>query len=113
MNIALIDDKKYGLLQIRNAFPKNVSIDYFSRAKDFFRSQKKYHIVFLDYYLDKDGITGDTVVTNVLEKADIIVGFSSVKSGNEKLKKAGAQYAVVKELGERNEGIENLVFELG
>ncbi len=113
MNIALLDDKQYGLTQIQNALPVNSSaqVQWFSTVSEFMSCREDFDIVFLDYYLDKDGITGDTIIDAVRKKAKEIVAFSSISRGNEKLKAAGADFAIIKTNTVKNEDIENLLLQ--
>lgn len=114
MNIALVDDKSYGLAQIKNAFPSHIlyDVEWFSSVPEFFLSKKRFDIVFLDYYLENDGITGDTIIFDVQQQAKTIIAFSSLSLGNEKMLSAGANYSVLKLLGEKNNALENLLLEI-
>jgi DNA-binding response OmpR family regulator len=114
MNIALVDDKQYGMEQIQNALPSDFSgkTVWFSSAQKFLLQSKIFDIVFLDYYLDEDGITGDTVLQKIRSKAKIIIGFSSIASGNVKLLRAGADYTVEKSHMPKNEILENILLEV-
>lgn len=114
MNIALVDDKQYGIEQIKNSLPSDFSgkIIWFSSVKKFLSQPEVFDIVFLDYYLDEDGITGDIVVNDVRPKANIIIGFSSIASGNQKILRAGADFAVEKSPHTKNERLENILLEL-
>ena len=67
-----------------------------------FLSKKRFDIVFLDYYLENDGITGDTIIFDVQQQAKTIIAFSSLSLGNEKCFCTGANYSVLKLLGEKN-----------
>jgi hypothetical protein len=113
-SILLLDDKRYGMAQIKNALPSDgdFCLDYCERVSDFRQSDSCYDIVFLDYYLDLDGVTGDTVVGDIKPRAKLIIGFSSVDSGNCKILSAGADYAVLKQFGDKNEQLENLLLEI-
>ncbi|QQS58924.1 hypothetical protein IPN35_05025 [Candidatus Peregrinibacteria bacterium] len=105
LSIALVDDKSYGLQQIQNAIPASAELEWFSSANDFLASGKTFDFVFLDYYLDEDGITGDTIVSAVQQYAKEIIAFSSVPSGNKKILLAGAQRSFLKLLGDNNDAL--------
>ncbi|UFX82911.1 hypothetical protein [Candidatus Absconditicoccus praedator] len=105
--IALVDDKDYGILQIKNSMP-----DYFQYNFEYFDTykkavNKKFDILFLDYYLDKDGLTGKDVIHEL--KADIIIGFSSVPDCNQELLKKGADFAVTKIKQDTNADLNDLM----
>lgn len=95
--IALIDDKSYGLEQIHNRhLGENYVLEYFSTFREFQEKQQHFDIVYLDYYLEKDGITADVVLPTVQILAEKVIAFSSVQSKCDELVKAGADFAVRK-----------------
>ncbi len=97
LHIALIDDKSYGLEQIHELhMGTQYELEYFESFKKFQEDKKIYDIVYLDYYLEKDGITGDMVLPQVQQMTQKVIGFSSVERCNEMLKKLGADDTVLK-----------------
>ena len=78
--IVLIDDRDYGLRQIKNAIPESkkalYKVTYYPSVKEYqSRHLTKSHIVLLDFFLSKDGKYGHKIVNEI--NADIIIGFSS------------------------------------
>ena len=106
-NIALIDDKEYWIIQIKNAIPENIQYEfyYFSSYQE--ALWKHFDIIFLDYYLDIDWITSDDIIDEL--SGDIIIWFSSVQECNEKLIKKWASFWVEKLKAEYNPELENIV----
>jgi DNA-binding response OmpR family regulator len=97
IKIAIIDDKSYGIPHVQELHEhEEFELAYFDTFAKFKLSKKKFDIVYLDYFLDKDGITGDTVIPQIKKQTNKIVGFSSVASCSQKLKQAGADDFVVK-----------------
>jgi len=101
LEIALIDDKSYGLKHIEKIHVDiEFNLDYFSSFREFeakMETNKKFFdIIYLDYFLDKDGITGDLVLSEVKKYTKKVIGFSSVQKCSERLKKAGADEALEK-----------------
>jgi hypothetical protein len=97
LHIALIDDKSYGLQQIRDRHAEDeYKLTYFETFGKFQESGKSFDIVYLDYYLDKDGIRGDQVIDKVKEHARKIIGFSSVERCNNIFLDLGADMAILK-----------------
>lgn len=95
--IVLIDDQSYGLASIKKIHNhEEYILDYYDTFKEFSTVHKKYDICYLDYYLDKDGITGDTIVQKIREYCKEIIGFSSTQKGCEKIVKAGADRFILK-----------------
>jgi hypothetical protein len=92
--IVLIDDKPYGLQQIKNAIPDSKKGDYrllhFSSFADY-QSQIKHRawLVLLDFFLDLDQRYGSQVASQI--EADIIIGFSSNSWGSEAIIEAVEQ----------------------
>ena len=83
--IVLIDDREYGLRQIRNAIPETkkalYKVTYYPSVKKYQRRHKtKSYVVLLDFFLSKDGTYGHKIVNEI--KADIIIGFSSNKKAS-------------------------------
>jgi len=114
VNIALVDDKEYGMEQIKKSLPSDFSgkVKWFSSAKKFLSQVEKFDIVFLDFYLDEDGITGDSVLSQIRPKAKYIIGFSSIPSGNKKLLDTGADFAILKNYGKKDDHLENILLEI-
>ncbi|USN57755.1 MAG: hypothetical protein H6767_05195 [Candidatus Peribacteria bacterium] len=92
--ICLIDDLTYGIPQLINAIPKDFKYEffYFSSVKDINRWD--FDIVLLDYYLDKDGITGKEVISKI--NSSCIIAFSSEGSCNQELRSLGANFSIKK-----------------
>jgi len=113
MKIGLLDDKKIGISQIKNALGADFCGEffYFSSAAEFFAGDDFFDIIFLDFFLDRDGITADAIFSKIRPRARKIVAFSSSRRGNEILKKAGADAVVEKIWGEKNVDLENYFFE--
>ena len=97
LKIALIDDKSYGLEQIKERhIGEEFSLKYFSTFQKFQESGEIFDIVYLDYYLEKDGITADQILPEVKAQAGKVIAFSSVERRSEELVELGADEAVVK-----------------
>ena len=84
--IILIDDKPYGLQQIKNAIPGHKKDDYkllhFSTFSDYQNHiQHKVWMVLVDFSLDLDQRYGSHLAPQI--KADIIIGFSSKRWASE------------------------------
>lgn len=94
IRIALIDDKEYGIEQIKNSIPDSINYEffYFSDYKNF--DNNVYDIIFLDYYLDNDWILWKDILKKL--KWHIIIWFSSLEYCNEILLKEWADFAVEK-----------------
>ncbi|MBI5414155.1 hypothetical protein HZA38_01425 [Candidatus Peregrinibacteria bacterium] len=96
--IALIDDKKYGMDQIEELYTNEEhTLKYFSSFREFSESGEKFDVVYLDYYLENDGTTGDQILSEVKLRAKKVVAFSSVPRCGRLLKELGADEALVKE----------------
>lgn len=99
LKIALIDDQSYGILQIHELHEgDDYEFTYFETFKEFKGDSRIWDIVYLDYYLDKDGLKGGDIVSEVREQANKIIGFSSVKSKNEEIIQAGAEEGIQKKI---------------
>jgi len=97
LKIALLDDKKYGLNQIKEIHEgENFKLFYFSTFQEFKKNSNIFDIVYLDYFLEKDGLTGAEVLPFVKSKTKKVIGFSSVLSRSKELKQLGADNAIVK-----------------
>lgn len=97
LRIALIDDRKFGMKQIRNMHNgDNICLEYFETFKSFQESGKVFDVVYLDYHLKKDKITSDTVLDEVRKQSKKIVGFSVNPVMSKKLEKLGADDAIWK-----------------
>ena len=97
IKIALLDDKSYGLEQIKELhFGEEFELHYFDTFKSFQESADLFDIVYLDYFLDKDGIKGTEIITGVQKRTKKIIGFSSAPFGNEEFKKVGVKETVIK-----------------
>lgn len=98
MTIALIDDHSYGLDQIRALHTgEEYRLSYFETFREFASSGEHFDVVYLDYYLEKDGLTGADVIEEVQRQSKKIIGFSSVWRKSQELKRLGADEAMVKE----------------
>ncbi len=106
-NIALVDDKDYGIIQIKNSIPDSCEYEfyYFSSYKE--ALNKHFDILFLDYYLDIDWVTGEDVFDQL--SADIIIWFSSVSDCNQKLMNKWAQFGVEKLKSEINPELDQIM----
>ncbi len=83
--IILIDDKAYGLEQIKNAIPEDRAADYQVLHFSSFQKYKetinhRAFIVLLDFFLDHDQLYGSQVAGQI--DADYLIGFSSMMSGS-------------------------------
>ncbi|MBS8121954.1 hypothetical protein [Candidatus Vampirococcus lugosii] len=107
MLIGLIDDKDYGIEQIKKSVPNNIKYKFkhFFSYKDAIK--ETFDILFLDYYLDKDGVKGKEVIQ--LMEANIIIGFSSVPECNNILLIKGADYGITKLKSDDNEDLNKLM----
>ncbi len=107
MKIALIDDKDYWLDQIKNSIPKETDFKlyYFSTYKDAVNSF--FDIIFLDYYLDKDWLTGKDIIH--LLDANIIIWFSSVPDCNNELTRIWADFGITKLKSQTNTDLNQLM----
>jgi hypothetical protein len=99
--IVLIDDKAYGLPQIKNAIPRDKQDDYTLLHFPTFATYRqhikhKVWLVLLDFSLDLDPHFGSQIAAQV--DADIIIGFSSKMWGSEVIIEAIAQQ---RETGDR------------
>lgn len=114
MKIALLDDKDFGLLQVKNALPEAFlgEVQYFETAKEFLKNAEMYDVLLLDFYLDQDGITSAEIFDQIRPHAKIIIAFSSSRSANQKLKKLGAKFAVEKLWEDKNEALWNCLCEI-
>jgi hypothetical protein len=92
--ICYIDDLYYWISQVINSIPKNIDYDfyYFNRISDI--EFQKYDIVILDYYLDKDWLTSESVIDKFIWSE--IISFSSEQSKNEYMLSKWAKYWVKK-----------------
>lgn len=92
--ICYIDDLYYWIVQVINAIPKNIDYDfyYFNRIQDI--EFQKYDIVILDYYLDKDGVTSESIIDKFIWTD--IVSFSSEQLKNKYMLSKWAKYEVEK-----------------
>jgi hypothetical protein len=84
--IILIDDKPYGLQQIKNAIPRHKKGEYkllhFSTFSDYQDHIKhKVWMVLVDFSLDLDKCYGSHIASQI--DAEIIIGFSSKMWGSE------------------------------
>lgn len=82
-SICLIDDRCYGIPQVINALTNNLEYEFFYYDRVASIEPRKYDIVLLDYYLDKDGLTGEDIYDTI--DADCIIAFSSEDEMNDKL----------------------------
>ena len=98
IKIALIDDKSYWLDQIRSIHHwEQFTLDYFETFQSFNSWKQYYDIIYLDYYLDKDWITWDKVVSQVKTRTKKLVWFSSVQSCWLKLVNSWADTVILKQ----------------
>ena len=89
--IILIDDKPYGLQQIKNAIPNHKKDEYrllhFSTFSDYQNHIKhKVWLVLVDFSLDLDKRYGSHIASQI--DAEIIIGFSSKMWGSEVITEA-------------------------
>jgi hypothetical protein len=105
MKIALLDDKIYWLKAIVNALWMKNDVEYFSSYKDILWLH--FDILFLDYYLDIDGVVSKDIIE--LLNADIIISYSSVEACNELMLTKWAQFAIQKLDVEKNNEINDLL----
>ncbi len=98
--ICYIDDLSYGIPQVINAIPNHIEYEfyYYDRISEI--EDKKFDVVILDFYLDKDKKTALDVVDRFLWT--MIISFSSSDSKNELMLKSGAIYGI-KKLGKINQ----------
>lgn len=98
LKIALIDDKSYWIEKIKRIHKwTEFSLDYFETFKSFNSTEQYYDIIYLDYYLDIDRITWDTVLSKVKKRAKKVIWFSSVENCNKILEKSWADWSVLKQ----------------
>lgn len=92
--ICYIDDLYYWISQVINSIPKNIDYDfyYFNRISDI--EYQKYDIVILDYYLDKDWLTSESIIYKFIWSE--IISFSSESSKNNLMLNKWAKYWVKK-----------------
>ncbi len=93
-SVCLIDDLCYGIPQLINSIPDDIEYEFFYCDRVAAIEPRNYDIVLLDYYLDKDGLTGEDIFDTI--HADIIIGFSSEDDKNEILMKKWAHYKTKK-----------------
>ena|GEM_PF-6706896 len=97
LKIALIDDKNYGLDQIKELHAgEDFSLEYFSSYAEFLRNNDSFDVIYLDYYLEKDRITADLILQVVKKRAGKVIAFSSVARRNTELFGLGADAMVQK-----------------
>ena len=97
LKIALLDDKSYGIKQIEEIHSTDdFDLTYFDTYKSFIDSKETFDIVYLDYFLDKDNLTGIDVLDEVKKRAKHVVGFSSVQRYSKLLQEKGADDWTVK-----------------
>jgi hypothetical protein len=92
--IILIDDKSYGLAQIENAIPgdrrSDYAIDHFTSFAAYAEArQGRVFLVLLDFFLDEDATYGNLLVPAI--KAEILIGFSSMREGSKAILKAARE----------------------
>ncbi len=114
MKIALLDDKEFGLVQIKNSLPVGVKAEffYFDKFSEFEKDHTIFDILFLDYFLDKDGITSDQIFCSIKNRAKMIISFSSSISANEKMLGLGVDFTVTKMWDDYNDELDNLLLEV-
>jgi DNA-binding response OmpR family regulator len=97
MKIAVLDDKSYGIKQIQDIHKNDdFTLYYYDSFITFEEYTKKFDLVYLDYFLDKDGLTGLDVLEEVKKRAKKIIGFSSVEKYSKLLMENGADEYIVK-----------------
>ena len=97
IRIALIDDKSYGRQQIEDIYEwDDFVLDYYQTAKDFFWANKMYDVIYLDYYLDIDGVRWSDIFHEVKRLWKKVIWFSSVWRCNDELVALGADWGVLK-----------------
>ena len=97
LEIALIDDKEHWINQVKSLHSwENFHLDYFDTFMEFKKTRKKYDLIYLDYYLDKDNLRWEDIIHEIYDRADKIIWFSSVERCNKILRDMGAEYSVLK-----------------
>jgi hypothetical protein len=82
-SICLIDDCCYGIPQIINSIPSNIAYEFFYFDRVSSLETRKYDVILLDYFLDKDNLTGEDIYDTL--EAENIIAFSSEDSKNNRL----------------------------
>lgn len=108
--IALVDDKSYGIKQVKNSIPSIVEYDFF-----YFDSYKKaiwrkFDIILLDYYLDIDWVKWVDIIDQL--NFEVLIGFSSVKKRSEEIQENWWNFSVVKLNSDKNIELENVFIQL-
>lgn len=94
-DIVLIDDKSYGIQQVRDAIPPArraaYQVIYFSTFEAYEAAiDGRPHVVLIDYFLDLDQLYGSEIVHRI--DAEFIVGFSSSLAGSKAIVEAARQH---------------------
>ena len=97
-DIVLIDDKSYGIQQVRDAIPPARRAAYQVVHFSTFEAYEAYeaaidgraHVVLIDYFLDLDLCYGSEIVHRI--DAEIIVGFSSSLAGSQAIVEAAREH---------------------
>lgn len=93
-SICLIDDRYYGIPQVINAIPNNIEYEFFYYDRVASIEPRRYDLVLLDYFLDKDDLTGEDIYDTI--DADCIIAFSSEDAMNDKLIQKWAKFKATK-----------------
>lgn len=93
-SICLIDDRCYGIPQIIHAIPSGIMYEFFYFDRVGSIEPRRYDIILLDYFLDKDGVTGADIYDTL--DAGSIIAFSSDDTKNKILIEKWAQYKAKK-----------------
>ncbi len=84
--ITIIDDKYHAIKQIKYCFPSSLVYDFqFIHFETFEKynselSKKKVNMIFLDFFLDKDKLTGNKVIHKL--NSEYLICFSSMEEAS-------------------------------
>ena len=92
--IALIDDKDYGIAQVRSAIPAGVAHEFYYFPSYREAVGRHFSVILLDYFLDLDRARAPDIIGML--SADLIIGFSSVESRSDEICRHGGHYSVRK-----------------
>lgn len=92
--IFYIDDQSFALPQLIHAIPIHIEYEliYIQRVQDIVMDF--YDIVLLDFYLDKNGLTAQDIISKFLWMT--IISFSTSQQKNNMMLKNGAIYGIQK-----------------
>lgn len=104
--IALIDDKSYGIEQIKNSIPPNINYDFYYFESYALALNQEFDIILLDFFLDKDNITWDKIISKLKFKK--LIWFSSSLNWSKRIFENWWNYFTKKLRNNKNDDLENI-----